>query len=143
MAPGSCTVAVEQTERSVIIQFQDNQVCKIYVHPDQGIVAQFGQRSWSDRVGVESTLHQNQYKARESIRAFCRELRANRENWADYNVDTIMVSIQEHIGIKDTLWTSVGKWVSRSLWDWISDLTPPFARRALGYGPVGAIEWKQ
>ena len=138
MVLNSCTVAVKQTENSVIIQFKDKQACRIIVHPDQGVVAQFREQRWSDRDGDVFTLLQNQYAARESIREFCRELKEKRKSWGDYTVDTIMASIHREIGMEKTLWTSIKNWLNLTISDW----TASFANFLLGYNAKGGIEWK-
>ena len=71
MAPESCIIAVEMNDHYVIIQFKlDNEVHKLYVHPDN-IILTSSKWNLSQRGGDVVTFYQKKYKAHELIKLLC------------------------------------------------------------------------
>jgi len=138
MAPHSCTVAVETREHQVTIHFKsDNQVRRIYVHPDN-VVLKSGTLDWSKRHGSEYTFYQNKYQARVSIQRLSDTLKKSRSSWDSMGTDDVMAMIYEEIGMSPTLWEKISKWVKT-----IVSRAVELGVRAIGLHATGeAIEWR-
>lgn len=135
--PDSCTVAVEVEDHHITIQFEaDNQVRNIYVHPDNFVLTS-GTRSWSKRRGEVYTFHENQYKARESIKMLCHKLKElDRAAWNDLSVDEVMASIYENIGMSTPMWTKIKRWFNGAVTRLMEAVG---AKLAIGYHTAEAM----